>query len=74
MKKYIAVLATFVVFAAVSAGFALADPGGQPNENACHGQIVSFFSSEVGLTPGKAAKLFDVNAGDINKFVKAICD
>lgn len=52
---------------------ALADKGGEPNDNACHGQLVSSAASH-GFTPGHVAQNLDgVTAGDLNKLAKWFC-
>jgi hypothetical protein len=71
--RILTIVAAVALMLSVAGGVS-ADKGGEPNANACHGQIVAFFASELGITPADAANFFEVNAGQVNKFVKFLCD
>ena len=73
----LAVAALTVGTVHVSGGTVSADKGGNPNPNACHGQIVSAEARE-GAQPGRVVRDPDIvaeigvtNAGDLNKLIRA---
>jgi hypothetical protein len=73
MKRILLVLAIAALMTAMlgaSALPALADAGGVPNDNACHGQVIKF-SNQAGFTPNVGAEfLGQDNAGEWNKAAK----
>ena len=74
MKKRALAIVAATAFAISAVGAPVAaDAGGVPNDNACHGQTNAFLNS-LGITPADARDILGLdNAGDWNKFVKAIC-
>ena len=75
MRRILSVLTVAALMAAmmvITALPAFADKGGAPNDDACHGQIVSSLASG-GITPPEAAEGSSPpreNAGEYNKDIK----
>jgi len=68
MKKRALAIVAATAFAISAVGAPVAaDAGGQPNANACHGQINAFLNS-VDVHPSDFP-----NAGEWNKFLKWLC-
>ena len=66
----VAVLSGLLVTVSLTAPV-VADRGGTPNPNACHGQLVKRLNA-AGLTPHDIAVLAGVgNAGVVNKAIKS---
>ena len=67
------VLAGVVVSALALGGsaVALADQGGTPNQNACHGEAISILATR-GFTP--ASIVPGRTAGEINQLIQSVCD
>jgi len=53
-------------------GVTLADQGGTPNQNACHGEAVSILATQ-GLTPAALGRLMGTGAADVNQRIAAFC-
>jgi hypothetical protein len=78
MKKRLAIACIGGLMATGSlASVASADPGGEPNESACHGQLTSFavqlFSPGGGRIQQGLAQLLGVKVGDLHKVAKDLC-
>lgn len=79
--KVLSLMVGSVLALTAFSGTASAANPGNINENGanCHGQIVSFFSSNGTVNPGQAAKFFSdllgekVTAGQLNQLVKEFC-
>jgi hypothetical protein len=78
MKKKLAIACIGGLMATGSlAWVASADPGGEPNENACHGQLTS--SAVQLLSPGGGriqqllADALGVKVGELHKIAKELC-
>jgi hypothetical protein len=74
MKRIVSLVVVALVMAAmmlVMAMPAFADKGGDPNEKACHGQVVKT-ENQLGNTPAEGVEQVGVNnAGELNKGVKS---
>jgi hypothetical protein len=76
MRRIISVLAVVALMVAIMTATALpalADQGGVPNQNSCHGQVNKAFNS-VGITPKEQAQHFyNGNAGAYNQSLNDYC-
>ena len=79
MRRSLMRLVVVAVMAALAAAMAVpvfADQGGDPNENACRGKILSTLNRDFGTTPKDAADTLGQrglpveNAGDFNELVR----
>ena len=79
MRRLLTVFVVMAVMAALAAAMAVpafADKGGEPNENACQGQINSILNTRYGTNPKEAADLLGQrglstgNPGDYEKQIR----